>query len=139
MVLCVDEKSQIQALDRSAPVLPLMPGVPERQTHDYVRNGTTNLYAALDVASGQVISDMTPRHRVEEFRRFLALVDLHRADPEARRRRPGADPCQPWRLGSRTGECSASTPRPLDRERAQIGHHGRASHIVEICRDFVPV
>jgi len=75
VVLCVDEKSQIQALDRSAPVLPLMPGVPERQTHDYVRNGTTNLYAALDVASGHVISDMTPRHRAEEFRRFLALVD----------------------------------------------------------------
>jgi hypothetical protein len=51
-VLCVDEKSQIQALDRSVPMLPLMPGVPARQTHDYVRNGTTNLYAALDVASG---------------------------------------------------------------------------------------
>ena len=75
VVLCVDEKSQIQALDRSAPVLPLMPGVPERQTHDYVRNGTTNLYAALDVASGQVISEMTPRHRAEEFRSFLNLID----------------------------------------------------------------
>ena len=73
-MLCVDEKSQIQALDRSAPVLPLMP-VPERHTHDYVRNGITNLYAALDVASGQVISDMTPRHRAEEFRRFLNLID----------------------------------------------------------------
>src|SRR5204863_1665423 len=56
VVLCVDEKTQVQALDRSAPILPLMPGVPERRTHDYVRNGTTNLYAALDVASGQVIS-----------------------------------------------------------------------------------
>jgi transposase len=75
VVLCVDEKSQIQALDRSAPVLPLMPGVPARQTHDYIRNGTTNLYAALDVASGQVISEMTPRHRAEEFRRFLSLID----------------------------------------------------------------
>ena len=75
VVLCVDEKSQIQALDRSAPVLPLMPGVPERRTHDYVRYGTTNLYAALDVASGQVISEMTPRHRAEEFRRFLNLID----------------------------------------------------------------
>jgi transposase len=75
VVLCVDEKSQIQALDRSAPVLPLMPGVPARQTHDYVRNGTTNLYAALDLASGQVISEMTPRHRAEEFRRFLTLID----------------------------------------------------------------
>ena len=75
VVLCVDEKSQIQALDRSAPILPLMAGVPERHTHAYVRNGTTNLYAALDVASGQVIADMTPRHRAEEFRRFLNLID----------------------------------------------------------------
>ena len=75
MVLSVDEKSQIQALDRSAPILPLMPGVPERHTHDYVRNGTTNLYAALDLASGQVIADMSPRHRAEEFRRFLGLID----------------------------------------------------------------
>lgn len=75
VVLCVDEKSQIQALDRSAPILPMMPGVPERQTHDYVRNGTSNLYAALDVASGNVITDMTPRHRAEEFRRFLNLIE----------------------------------------------------------------
>ena len=75
VVLCVDEKSQIQALDRSAPVLPLMPGVPERRTHDYVRNGTTNLYAALDLASGHVIADMSPRHRAEEFRRFLNTID----------------------------------------------------------------
>jgi transposase len=80
VVLCVDEKSQIQALDRSAPVLPLMPGVPERATHDYVRNGTTNLYAALDVASGQVISEMTNRHRAEEFRRFLNTIE--KAVPE---------------------------------------------------------
>src|SRR3954469_24811223 len=62
VVMCVDEKSQIQALDRSAPVLPLIPGVPERRTHDYVRHGTTNLYAALDVASGRVLAEMTPRH-----------------------------------------------------------------------------
>src|SRR3954447_709310 len=75
VVICVDEKSQIQALDRSAPVLPLMPGVPARRTHDYRRHGTTNLYAALDVASGNVIADMTPRHRAEEFRRFLNLID----------------------------------------------------------------
>ena len=75
VVLCVDEKAQIQALDRSAPVLPLMPGVPERRTHDYRRNGTTNLYAALDVASGKVISEMTSRHRADEFRRFLNQID----------------------------------------------------------------
>ena len=77
VVLCVDEKSQIQALDRTSPVLPLLPGTPERRTHDYVRNGTTNLYAALDVASGNVIADLTPRHRSEEFRRFLNLIDRH--------------------------------------------------------------
>jgi transposase len=75
VVLCVDEKSQIQALDRTAPVFPLLPGTPERRTHDYVRNGTTNLYAALDIASGNVIADLTPRHRAEEFRRFLNLID----------------------------------------------------------------
>ena len=75
VVLCVDEKSQIQALDRTAPVLPLIPGTPERRTHDYRRHGTTNLYAAFDVASGYVIADMTPRHRAEEFRRFLNLID----------------------------------------------------------------
>ena len=75
VVLCVDEKSQIQALDRSAPILPMMPGTPERATHDYKRHGTTNLYAALDVASGHVIADTTARHRAEEFRRFLNLID----------------------------------------------------------------
>src|SRR5579872_6086196 len=75
VVLCVDEKSQIQALDRTAPILPLMPGVAQRRTHDYLRNGTTNLYAALNVASGQVIADLTPRARAEEFKRFLALID----------------------------------------------------------------
>ena len=75
LVLCVDEKTQVQALDRTAPVLPLRPGLPERRTHDYVRHGTTNLYAALDVASGHVITDMTERHRAEEFRRFLNLIN----------------------------------------------------------------
>ena len=75
VVLCVDEKTQVQALERTAPILPLLPGTPARATHDYRRHGTTNLYAALDVASGCVIADLTARHRAEEFRRFLALVD----------------------------------------------------------------
>jgi transposase len=75
LVLCVDEKTQVQALDRTAPVLALRPGLPERRTHDYVRGGTTNLYAALDVASGKVIADMTDRHRGEEFQRFLNLIN----------------------------------------------------------------
>ena len=68
MVLCVDEKTQVQALDRTAPILPLLPGVPQRATHDYTRHGTTNLYAALDVASGKVISETDrppPRDRVQ--------------------------------------------------------------------------
>jgi len=75
VVLCVDEQSQIQALDRTAPVLPLMPGSPQRRSHDYTRHGTTNLYAALNLASGLVISQMTPRHRAIEFKRFLDHVD----------------------------------------------------------------
>ena len=75
VVLCVDEKTQVQALDRTAPMLPLMPGAPQRRTHDYKRCGTTNLYAALEVASGKVISTMTARHRSEEFRKFLNLID----------------------------------------------------------------
>jgi transposase len=75
LVLSVDEKSQIQALDRTAPVLPLLAGTPERRTHDYLRHGTTNLYAALDVASGNVIADLTVKHRAQEFRRFLNLIN----------------------------------------------------------------
>src|SRR5712691_5105245 len=75
VVLCVDEKSQIQALDRTAPILPLLPGTPQRRTHDYRRYGTSNLYAALDLASGNVIADLTSRHRSDEFRRFLHLID----------------------------------------------------------------
>ena len=75
VVLCVDEKTQVQALDRTAPILPLVPGTSERRTHDYKRNGVTNLYAALDVASGQVIADMSARHRAIEFQRFLNLID----------------------------------------------------------------
>jgi transposase len=75
LVLCVDEKSGIQALDRSAPVLPMMPGMPERRTHDYVRAGTTTLFAALDVASGQVIGSLHRRRRAVEFKKFLAKID----------------------------------------------------------------
>jgi transposase len=75
VVLCVDEKSGVQALDRTAPILPLMPATPQRRSHDYTRHGTTNLYAALNVASGMVISQLTPRHRAAEFKRFLARID----------------------------------------------------------------
>ncbi|WP_222108011.1 IS630 family transposase [[Actinomadura] parvosata] len=75
VVLCVDEKSQIQALDRSQPVLPMMPGMPERRTHDYVRNGITSLFAAFNVADGTVIGEMHRQHRAAEFKKFLATID----------------------------------------------------------------
>jgi transposase len=75
MVLCVDEKTGVQALDRTAPILPLLPGVPQRASHDYTGHGVTNLEAALEVASGKVISQLTARHRAVEFKRFLAQVD----------------------------------------------------------------
>src|SRR4029450_3931678 len=75
LVLCVDEKSQVQALDRSQPVLPMLPGTPERRTHDYVRHGVTSLFAALDVATGQVIGSLHRRPRSVEFRRFLTRLD----------------------------------------------------------------
>ena len=74
VVVCIDEKSQIQALDRTAPILPIMPGVPEKQTHDYIRNGTTTLFAALEVATGRVEQLCLPRHRHQEFLRFLRQV-----------------------------------------------------------------
>lgn len=75
MVLCVDEKSQIQALDRTQPILPMMPGLPERRTHDYMRHGTTTLFAALDIATGKVIGELHRRHRAKEFLQFLHTLD----------------------------------------------------------------
>lgn len=74
IVLCVDEKSQIQALDRTAPMLPMQPGLPERRTHDYKRNGTTTLFAALEIATGKVTGACKPRHRHQEFLAFLKQV-----------------------------------------------------------------
>ena len=75
VVLCVDEKSQIQALDRSQPVLPMMPGMPERRSHDYYRHGITSLFAAFNIADGTVISELHRQHRATEFRKFLATID----------------------------------------------------------------
>jgi transposase len=71
----VDEKSQIQALDRSQPILPMLPGVPARATHDYKRSGTSSLFAALDIASGKVIGSLHSRHRTIEFKKFLGQLD----------------------------------------------------------------
>ena len=75
LVLCVDEKSQIQALDRTQPILPLRPGLPEGRTHDYRRHGTTSLFAALDMKTGKVIGKCYDRHRAIEFKKFLVTVD----------------------------------------------------------------
>jgi transposase len=75
VVLCVDEKSQIQALDRTAPILPMLPGTPQRATHDYKRHGTSSLYAALDIATGQVIGSLHSRHRAIEFKKFLTTIN----------------------------------------------------------------
>lgn len=77
IVLCVDEKSQIQALDRTQPLLPLRPGQIERRTHDYKRHGTTSLFAALDVATGSVIGKCYPKHRSTEFRKFLDQIEAN--------------------------------------------------------------
>ncbi len=76
IVLCADEKSQIQALERTQPLLPLRPGIPARQTHDYMRHGTTTLFAALNMLDGTVIGDCIFRHRHQEFIRFLQLIDV---------------------------------------------------------------
>ncbi|PRY27782.1 IS630 family transposase [Umezawaea tangerina] len=75
VVLCVDEKSQIQALNRTAPILPMLPGTPQRATHDYTRHGTSSLYAALDIVTGKVIGRLHMRHRAIEFRKFLIAID----------------------------------------------------------------
>ncbi|WP_280474872.1 IS630 family transposase [Nocardia farcinica] len=82
IVLCVDEKSQIQALDRTAPMLPMQPGQIERRTHDYKRHGTTTLFAALEIATGQVTAAVTPRHRHQEFLAFLRQIDRAYPDQE---------------------------------------------------------
>ena len=77
VVLCVDEKSKIQALDRTRPILPLAPGIPERRTYDYMRRGTTTLFAALDIATGEVIGELHRRHRSSEFLQFLRTVEAN--------------------------------------------------------------
>ena len=77
LVLCVDEKSQIQALDRTQPMLPMRPGQLERRTHDYKRNGTTSLFAALELKTNRVIGQLHRRHRSQEFRSFLDIIEAN--------------------------------------------------------------
>jgi DDE superfamily endonuclease len=75
VVLCMDEKTQVQAFDRTQSIFPLLPGVPERPSHDYKRNGTVDLYAALNLATGEVTHQLTAQHRAIEFKKFLSLID----------------------------------------------------------------
>lgn len=135
VVLSVDEKSQIQALDRSQPVLPIMPGMPERRTHDYVRNGLTTLFAAFDVATGEVITALHRRHRAAEFKKFLIRIDKEvprtPTDPPDRGQlRHPQDPCDQglagqaptvraalhpdWLLLDQPGRAVVRLPRPPD-------------------------
>lgn len=109
LVLCVDEKSQTQALDRTAPTLPIMPTTPARMTHDYVRNTTTNLFAAFDLASGSVIAEMHPRHRHQEFLRFLKAIRYR----SARRVRSAPDPGQLRHPHDSRGQEVAAAPPPV--------------------------
>ena len=118
VVVCIDEKSQIQALDRTAPILPIRPGLPEKATHDYVRHGTTTLFAALEVATGKVTDACHPRHTHAEFLAFLKQVakvyprvPLHVvADNYATHKHPAV---QAWLAKHR--ECGCISPRPPDR------------------------
>ena len=109
VVLCMDHKSQIQALDRTAPILPLLPGTPQRLTHDYKRNGTTNLGAALDTASGRVITSMTRRNRTQEFQKLLNLINRE-VSPRTRRPRRVGQRIAPQ---NRANRALAATPPPL--------------------------
>jgi transposase len=104
LVLCVDEKSQIQALDRTAPCPPVLPATPARMTHGYVRNGTTSLFAALEVASGSVIAHPYRRHRHQEFVKFLKLIDA--AVPAELDLHLICDNCERW-LGAAPGRVLA--------------------------------
>jgi hypothetical protein len=133
VVLCLDEKSQVQALERSAPILPIRPGLPEKATHDYIRHGTTTLFAALEVATGRVVDACFDRHRHQEFLKFLKQVA--KVYPAARdRARPGRLPVGTpafrtgfWR-SRRPPLCATSSKstRPSSaRTKAEPGFHQR--------------
>ena len=120
VVLCVDEKSQIQALDRTAPVLPMLPGTPARASHDYVRAGTSSLYAALNLATGKVIGSLHARHRAVEFKKFLATLDRQVPAGPGRARRAGQrlhpqDPGRQTVAGRASPLRRCTSPRPAAR------------------------
>ena len=125
VVLCVDEKPQIQALDRSQPVLPMRPGLAERRTHDYRRHGTTSLFAALDVATGKVLGRCFPRHRAVEFRRVLD--DIAKAVPGGPRHSSGAGQLRHAQDGddSRLAGGPAALPPALHADERIVDQPGR--------------
>lgn len=114
-VLCVDEKSQIQALDRTQPLLPMRLGQIERRTHDYVRHGTMSLFAALDYKAGTVLTECEARHRAEEFRKFLRKIDesvpADELDVHGSSTTPASTRLQPSMLGWRSGRASTCISR----------------------------
>jgi hypothetical protein len=124
--MCVDAQSQIEALERSAPVLARLPGVPERRTHDYLRNATTNLYAALEVASGQAIADTSARHRAAQFRRFPEPDRRLGGGPARRPRRARrlVDPQDP--LDRTSAAAPAALHAPLHAHLQLLAQAGRA-------------
>src|SRR6266498_4131485 len=126
VVLCVDEKSQVQALDRSQPVLPMMPGMPEKRTHDYARNGITSLFAALDMATGKVIGALRRRHRSVEYRKFLIKIDKEspRRPRRARHLRQLRHP-QNRHHPKLAGRPPPPLPHPLHPHRLLLAQHGR--------------
>ena len=127
VVLCVDEKSQVQALARSQPAFPMMPGMPEKRTHDYVRHGTTSLFAAFDIADGTVISSLHRRHRAIEFKKFLAKIDAEVPDrprraPDLRQLRHPQAPDDP-----RPGWPPPAVPHALHPDLLLLAQPGRAA------------
>ena len=123
VVVCMDEKSQVQALDRTQPILPIRPGLPEKATHDYIRHGTTTLFAALEIATGTVTDACYPRHRHQEFLRFLKKVaaaypgrELHVVCDNYATQAPGRQ--------SLAGEEPAGDPA-LHPDRVFVAQHGR--------------
>src|SRR4051794_27942262 len=118
VVLCVDEKSQIQALDRTAPILPLLPGTPERATHDYKRAGTSSLYAALDITTGKIIGRLHSRHRAIEFKQnFSCTPSIARSPPSSPSTSCSTTPPRTRRLPfsagwPRTRGSSCTSPQP---------------------------
>ena len=125
LVLCVDEKTQIQALDRTQPVLPLRPGQAERRTHDYTRHGTTTLFAALNAKSGKVIGEFHPRQRAREFRKFLDTIETPcppgSTSTDSRQLQHPQDAAHPPLAGA-----ASALSSPLHADRRLVDQPGRA-------------